>query len=145
MSAGKICSRVVATATPDEMVRAAALRMEEHDVGTLVVIEPKSQTAPVGIVTDRDIAVRCVAKGLNPDKTAVSKVMSKPVQTVDEAMPIEEAIQQMARTSTRRLVVTGTDNRLVGIVTLDDVLSLLTEEAAAISHLLEKQAPHIPA
>jgi len=98
MSAGKICSRVVATATPDETVREAARRMDEHDVGTLVVIEPKSQAAPVGIVTDRDIAIRCVGQGLDPDKTAVSELMSKPVQTIDESMPIEEAIQQMART-----------------------------------------------
>ena len=145
MSAGRICSRIVATAAPDEMVRAAAKRMAEHDVGTLVVVEPNDLHKPIGILTDRDIAVRCVAKGLDPDKTAVSDVTSKPVQSVDESTPIEETVAKMAKTATRRLVVTGTENRLVGIVTLDDVMGLLTEEAAAISQLLGKQEPHIPA
>ena len=145
MSAGRICSRVVASAAPDEKVRAAAQRMAEHDVGTLVVLDPHGDNAPLGILTDRDIAVSCVAAGLDPDHVSVSKVMSEPVRSVDESTSVEETIKRMAQANARRLVVTGGEGRLVGIISLDDVLALITEEAAAVSRLLEQQAPRVPA
>jgi len=144
MSAGQICSRVVATAVPDETVRTAAARMAATDVGTLVVVDPNRRRVVVGIVTDRDITVRCVALGLDPVETAISDVMSTPVQSIDENTPIEETVQMMARTNTRRLIVTNAEAGFVGIISLDDVLELFTTEAGAISRLLGRQAPHLP-
>ena len=145
MSAGRICSRVVVTALPDEFVRIAARRMAQHDVGTLVVVGGNGIREPIGIVTDRDIAVRCVADGLDPDTTPVSKVMTQPVRVIDENMPIEHAILRMAEAAARRLVVTGRKDELVGILSLDDVVGLLVEEMAPIGRLLEQQEPHVPA
>lgn len=145
MSAGKICSRVIATASPDETIRVAARRMAEFDVGTLVILGIGGQRRAIGVVTDRDIAIRCVAAKLDPDQTRVSDVMTTPVQCVSEHTPIEEAISQMASGATRRLVVTGDGDRVVGILSLDDVLDLLIEETGSIGRLLEKQRPHIPA
>ena len=142
MSAGRICSRVVATASPDETVETAAHRMAEYDVGTIVVVEG-SPVQAVGIVTDRDIVTRCVATGREVTKTPLSEVMSKPVQAVEEHTPIEQAVSRMASAGTRRLVVTGETDRVVGILGLDDVLDLLTQEHAAIGRLLEKQQPRI--
>ena len=145
MSAGKICSRVIATASPDESIRMAARRMAEFDVGTLVILGSDDQKRAIGVVTDRDIAVRCVAGKVDPDQTRVSDVMTTPVQSVSEHTPIEEAISQMASGATRRLVVTGDGDRVVGILSLDDILDLLIEETGPIGRLLEKQRPHIPA
>jgi CBS domain-containing protein len=145
MTAGTICSRVVATASPTESVRAAAQRMAENEVGTLVVIAGDGPGRALGIVTDRDIAVRCVAKNADPDKTVISKVMTAPVQSVDEHTPVEEAVSRMAVSATRRLVVTGAGQRAVGILSLDDVLDVLAEEAGSIARLLEKQKPHVRA
>ncbi len=145
MSAGKICSRVVATASPNESVREAARRMAVNGVGTLVVLEVDGLTRAAGMVTDRDIAIRCVAGGLDPDKTPVSKIMTAPARSVDQHTPIEEAVSAMARSATRRLVVTDEAHQAVGILSLDDVLDLLVREAGSIGRLLEKQTPHIPA
>lgn len=76
--------------------------MAQNDVGTLVVMRPDGRMEPTGILTDRDITVRCVAMDLDPDETAVSRVMSHPVQSVDESTPIEEVMAKMARAATRR-------------------------------------------
>jgi CBS domain-containing protein len=127
------------------MIRLAARRMKEHDVGTLVVLEHEGAKTVAGIVTDRDIALRCVAAKLDPDTTPVSAIMTKPVRAVDEDMPIDDVITRMAEAAARRLVVTGKDGHLVGILSLDDVLDLLVGEMVPIGRLLERQAPHVPA
>lgn len=142
MSVGRICSRVVATASGSETIRMAARRMADHDVGTLVVVGNGPTT---GIVTDRDLAIRCIAGRLDPDETPISEVMTSPVHSVDEHTPMEDAVAIMARAGTRRLVVLGEDNRVVGLLSLDDVLDVLVDEAGAIGRLLEQQKPRIPA
>lgn len=143
MSVGRICNRSVVTVSPHETIRVAARLMAEHDLGTLVVSELNGVTKATGIVTDRDIAVRCVASNLDPDQVPVSRVMTAPVDSVDEATPIEEALRRMAGSAVRRLAVTGEGGRLVGILSLDDVLSLLAEEIESVGRLLEKQVPHL--
>jgi len=145
MVAGTLCRRKIATATPEDTLRAAASRMEEDDVGTLVVVDPHDTNRALGILTDRDLALRSVAHGLSPERTLVSDVMSSPVHTIDENAPLEYALTEMAAAATRRLVVTatGTGGRVVGILSLDDLLGLLCEQAAALSTLLQKQRPLI--
>ena len=145
MSAGRTCTRVIATASPDESIGVAARRMEEYDVGSLVVVGGDRYSRPIGIVPDRDSVVRGVAKRLDAEGTRVSDVMTAPVHTVGEHMPIKEAISRMAVAGTRRVVVTGDGDRVLGILSLDDVLDLLVEETQAIGRLLEKQKPRIPA
>lgn len=144
MSAGRICTRTVVTAIPDETVQLAARRMANSQVGTLVVVEPGPAKRPVGVLTDRDIAVRCVAEGLEPARTAISVVMSKPVESIDEDTPVEETLERMVRANTRRLVVRDLHGGLVGVISLDDILELLTEEASALARLLDRQSPHVP-
>jgi CBS domain-containing protein len=145
MSAGRICSRVVATASPDETIGVAARRMAEYDVGTIVMVEGGRANQAVGILTDRDIAIRCIGEQRDPESTPVSAIMTRPVQSVGEHTPIEQAVARMASAGTRRLVVTGEADRVVGILGLDDVIDLLAQEAAAVGRLLEKQQPRIPA
>jgi signal-transduction protein with cAMP-binding, CBS, and nucleotidyltransferase domain len=145
MTAGQICSRVVATATPDEAVRVAAQRMAQHDLGTLVVVSRSDPAQPVGIVTDRDLAMRCVAGTIDPDDAQVSQVMTQPADTIDEFATIDAALTRMADRGIRRLIVTGDGHALVGLLSLDDVLDLLGHELRPITRLLDKQQPHIPA
>ncbi len=144
MTVGRICSRVVVSASSQETIRAAAQRMAANDVGTLVVLEATDDAKTIGIVTDRDIVIRCVAAGLDPDSNQVGSVMTRPVHCVDEQAPVEEAMQQMAKVGTRRLVVLGGEGRPVGVLSLDDVLDLLADEAGAIGRLLAKQQSHLP-
>jgi CBS domain-containing protein len=134
MSAGRICTRTVHVARPDEPLREAARRMREADVGTLVVVD--GERRPLGVVTDRDVALRGVAEGRDPDATPVAEVMTRPARCVAESMPIEEALRHMAGGGSRRLVVTDDAGRLAGLLALDDVLDLLVEEGEAIGRLL---------
>lgn len=137
MSVGRICTRVVHTAAPDETVRHAAGLMRQHNVGTLVVLDPGGR--PIGLVTDRDIAVRLVGHRLNADETTISMIMTGPVSTVKEETPIESALEHMAGAKIRRLVVVDRNDQLVGLLALDDVLGLLVEETESIGRILRGQ------
>ena len=143
MIAGTLCRRRVATVAPGDSLRTAARRMEDDEVGTLVVVDPHLVGRAVGMLTDRDLTMRCIAHALDPEATTVSQVMSSPVHTINENAPLEFALTEMAAAATRRLVVTGADDKIVGILSLDDLLGLLCEQAAALSMLLQKQRPLI--
>jgi CBS domain-containing protein len=119
--------------------------MADHEVGTLVVLGTSQPRRAAGVVTDRDIALRCVAGRLDPGETPVSEIMSTPAHQVDEQTPIDEAITRMAQLGVRRLVVTGDDEVVVGILSLDDVLHQVVEEITPIGRLLAEQKPRIPA
>lgn len=141
MSVARLCSRVVATAAPNENIWTAAERMFDLEVGTLVVVEPPGHA--VGILTDRDIALRCVAGRVDPSKTPIAELMSTPAYGVDEHSPIEDAVTRMAALGLRRLVVTGENNRVVGVLSLDDVLEQIVGQTRAIGGLLKQQKPGI--
>ena len=143
MITGTLCRRKLATVSPGESLRSAARRMEDDEVGTLIVVEPSNVHRAVGMITDRDLALRCIARGLDPDSTSVSQVMSSPVHTINENAPLEFALSEMAAAATRRLVVTGKGDEAVGIISLDDLLGLLCEQAATLGMLLQKQRPLI--
>ena len=134
MSVGRICTRVVVTADAEETVAEAARRMAEHDVGTLAVMRDEAQA--LGIVTDRDIVLYCVARGEDPSKVLVKQVMSGPPLLVRESAPIESALAEMAASRVRRLLVVDDSDKLVGLLSLDDVLELLAEESHSIGRLL---------
>lgn len=145
MSVGRICSRVVATAMGGENIRTAAQRMADHDVGTLVVLGSAHPRQAVGVVTDRDIALRCVAARFDPSETPISEIMSTPVHSVEEYTPVNEAMARMAQLGVRRLVVTGEASAVVGILSLDDILEQIVDETTAVGRLLAQQKPRIPA
>ena len=139
MPVGRICVREVDTAKPAESVAVAAERMHQRAVGTLVIVNDNAQ--PVGIVTDRDLVSRVLAKGYDPMATSMSDVMTPDPKTVSEQAPIESALSVMRSGRFRRLPVLDRDNRLIGLVTLDDVLMFLAEEFEHIGRLLERETP----
>jgi CBS domain-containing protein len=113
--------------------------MSEHHVGTLVVVDGKRH--PEGIVTDRDIVIRCVAREFDPTVTPVVEIMTSPVQTVPEDSTIDDAVERMANTQIRRLIVMDARGHMVGILALDDALASLVRQASDIGRLLESQIP----
>lgn len=139
MSVGRICTRIVELADPDESVRSVASRMVERRVGTLVVADASRR--PIGVVTDRDLVARVLAEGKSGDETTVVEVMTRAPSTVDEETPIERALALMRTHAVRRLPVVGSDGVLIGLVSLDDILSLLAEEFREIGTLIEKEMP----
>jgi CBS domain-containing protein len=138
MSVGAICTRAVHTATRAERVREAARRMSQYKVGSLVVVDLEGK--PVGVLTDRDIALKCVGEGLGGD-VRIDEIMTRPVSTVHDETPIDEALKHMSGARIRRLVVVNDQGALVGLLALDDVLDLLVEEAETIGTLLHTQMP----
>jgi CBS domain-containing protein len=139
MSIGRICIREVDVAEPQESVLIAARRMHDRKVGALVVVNKARE--PVGIVTDRDLTVRVLAEGLNAEQTPLAEVMTRPARSVPEATPIEEAVRLMRRGAFRRLPVVNDSGKLSGMVTLDDILDLLTEEFREIGGVLAEETP----
>jgi CBS domain-containing protein len=95
----------------------AARKMRDADIGDVVVVE-SGQVA--GIVTDRDIVIRGVADGLDPDSTAVSDICTTAVETLEPDTSVDDAVRLMRENDIRRLPVTK-DGRPVGIVSLGDL------------------------
>jgi CBS domain-containing protein len=117
----------------------AARRMRDRQVGTVVVVDGER---PVGILTDRDLTVRVLAAGLDPNKTRVSEIMTPSPTTVTEETEIVTAIGHMRAGRFRRLPVVGSDGRLRGIIALDDVVGVVATELAEVGPLLLREAPH---
>jgi len=139
MSVGRICRRDVDTVDFDESVLDSARRMRDRQVGTVIVVD---DMRAVGILTDRDLTVRVLAAGLDPQATRVSEVMTPSPTTIGEDDAIETAVGYMREGRFRRLPVVARDGRVIGIVALDDVLELVAGELADIGQLLRREAPH---
>jgi CBS domain-containing protein len=139
MSVGRICVRSVDLAERVEPVQAAAQRMNARNVGTLVVLG--SDRHPIGVVTDRDLAVRVLGNGRDPSLTTVGDVMTPFPRSIREDIPIEVALQMMRVEKCRRLPVIDSDGKLVGLVSVDDILELLIEEFREIGMLLRQESP----
>ena len=106
------------TVEPDKTVVDAARIMKQEDAGVVPVTENGRLT---GMVTDRDIAIRVVAEGRDPQSTSVREVASKDLVTVDPEQDLDEALRLMAKHQVRRLPVVEEDGRLVGVVAQADV------------------------
>lgn len=139
MSAGRICVREVDVVDSDETVWQAAVRMQSRAVGTLVVLDESK--VPIGLVTDRDLVERVMAKQRDPNDTLVSDAMTKPPKVIHEDASIESALSLMRSGRFRRLPVVDDNGKLVGLLSLDDVLMLLAEEFKDIGQLLERETP----
>ena len=96
----------------------AARLMKEEDVGLAPIVEGDRL---VGVLTDRDVAVRVVAEGRDPEQIKVSEVASRDLVTLDPQQDLDEALRLMARHQVRRLPVIEEDGRLVGVVAQADV------------------------
>jgi CBS domain-containing protein len=118
--------REVMTSNPctidaDKPVSYAAKMMRDEDVGLAPVVEGDRL---VGTLTDRDIAIRVVAEGRDPDSTKTKDVASKDVVSVDPQQDLEEALRLMSEHQVRRLPVVEEDGRVVGVVAQADVARL---------------------
>jgi CBS domain-containing protein len=113
-----VMEREVKLANPDDNVQQAARMMREADVGVLPVGEGDRL---IGMVSDRDIAMRVAAEGRDPARTKVRDVMSPDVRYVYEDEDLEHVAENMAEQQVRRLPVMNRDKRLIGIVSLGDI------------------------
>jgi CBS domain-containing protein len=136
MDIGEVCNREVVFVTADAPVREAAGLMARYHVGDLVVaVERGGQRVPVGILTDRDVAVAVVARGLDPEAAKVGDVMTKDLATAREDEGIWDVVRRMRERGVRRLPVVNALGGLEGLVTADDLLDLLAGELSDLARL----------
>jgi CBS domain-containing protein len=128
MKLSSIMTGGIETIRPQATLAEAAKKMASQDIGSLPVCADRRSV--VGIITDRDITVRAVARGMDPNNTRVEEVMTKDVLSCSSDSEVEEACVLMEKRQVRRLLVTGDDDTPVGIVSLGDIALCLRESQA---------------
>jgi CBS domain-containing protein len=123
----------LAVAEPETTALVAAQLMRKHHVGALVVVDTLEKYRPVGIVTDRDLVLALMAEGLDPEIFTVGDIMSVELVLASPDMDAMDAVRLMRTNRLRRLVIADEAGQLLGIVTLEDILELLTRELADLA------------
>jgi CBS domain-containing protein len=129
MQVREVMSKNVKMVSPADTIQKAAAIMSDNNIGVLPVCEDDRL---LGVLTDRDITVRAVARGKAPSACKVREVMSTGVKYVLEDEPSQAVARSMARLKIRRLPVVNHDDRLVGIVSLGDLAMKQYGTAAAV-------------
>jgi CBS domain-containing protein len=106
---------------PDDLVTKAAQLMKSEHVGSIPVVENEETKKLVGIVTDRDLAIRIVAEGLDAKSTKVETVMARKVVTCLAEDDLQKVVDAMSTHQLRRIPVVDDDNKIVGIIAQADV------------------------
>lgn len=137
MSVGELCRRDPVVARPEESAREVAVRLDQAGVGSAVVVDLSHH--PVGIVTDRDLVLKVLRRGLDPDTTAVGDVMTDEVVTVRERSPLKRALGWMRRDGIRRIPVVDDEGKLIGVLAWDDALQVIAAEVAEAAAVARTQ------
>lgn len=141
MSLDKLISRHVVVRAPTSSCRDAAEIMRERNVGCVVVVQDDE---PVGIVTDRDLVLRVMADGRDPARVLLQEVMSPSPIFLSEKRELSEVIDTMRELGIRRLPVVDGENRLKGIISIDDVLMHLSREVGAVGQAIQRELGAAP-
>lgn len=128
MDVREVMTEKPACCAPEDSVQEAARLMVENDCGEVPVLDETGQ--PVGVITDRDIACRCVAEGKDLN-TPVSEVMSAPVVTVTPDADLDDCCARMEESQVRRIPVVDESGECCGIVSQADVARVANEEKTA--------------
>jgi len=121
------------TCTLETALSVVARLMDDHDVGSVVVVDDDGRIA--GIVTDRDLVVRALAAGLDPD-TPVTKVMTSDVLWIRDDTSLFAAATEMATAGCRRMPVLDGHARVIGMITLDDLLTVFARQTAKLAEVV---------
>jgi CBS domain-containing protein len=136
---GDIMTNKVVTVPFGKTVLDVAKLMKKNNIGSVIVVEDKEGKKAKGIITERDIVYKLLAKGSDPYKANVEDLMSKPLRVVKPDTTIEEAAKAMRENKVKRLPVVNDNNELIGILSEGDIMKIfpvvvdLIEERAAVS------------
>jgi CBS domain-containing protein len=138
MKLSDVMHRDVQTISEDTTVRDAAKQMSSSDIGALPVCEDGHIA---GMLTDRDIVVRSLARGDDPDSTKVGDIMTHEVEWCYDDAELEEASQKMRERQIQRLVVLDHDEHLAGIVSIADLARARGEAGRTIEEIKAPTKP----
>ena len=119
-----VMSNPVVTMDEDESSNKAAANMDLHDLGAVIVTNKAGKS--IGIITERDLVIRVIAKNLKPDTVKAKEIMTTPLVTIEPEATISDAARRMTRLDIRRLGVIYKGN-LVGIISSKDILAVMPE------------------
>jgi CBS domain-containing protein len=140
MSVGEICNREVVTIEKSAPVVRAAKLMRQFHVGCVVVVADGVQPLqPVGVVTDRDLAIEILAQEVPAETVIVGDVMGAELLTAREEDGIWETIMRMRAVGVRRLPIVSRHGELVGILTMDDLLQFIVGELSDLVKLVRRE------
>lgn len=140
MTIGEFCNREVVIAAQDSSIVEVAKRMRQYHVGDVVVVDSSgSENKPIGILTDRDIVLKIVAGEVDHNSVIAGDVMSRELLLGRAQDGIWVTLQRMRSHGVRRLPVVNDRGGLEGIVTVDDLLELLSEELLSLSRLVNRE------
>lgn len=126
--------REAVTIEPSACAREAAMRMEQQSVSSLVVADDERRVA--GIVTDRDLVRRVMARGADPAEVTVASIMTRDPVTVRNDVSVHEAVRRMRNNGVRRLPVVDDDERVIGLINLRSVLGSMANDIRDVSSLM---------
>jgi CBS domain-containing protein len=129
----------VVTTEEDTTVIQAVKIMNKLEIGCLIVVR---KGKPAGILTERDLLRRVLAKSKDPKKTIVSEVMTKPLVFSKPNMEVEEAVKLMFKMKIKKLPVVGKNGQLAGLITLTDLVRFQPQMISIIKKLsVKEEAP----
>jgi CBS domain-containing protein len=145
MSLGNLCRREIICVDPRTTVKEAAKLMEEKNIGSTIVVQERKPIGILtdGILTDRDILLRVMNRGLDPEKTSVDEVMTKKIVTLRGDTGLFEALQKVKGKGMRRFPIVDSNGNLQGIMTLDDIFYLLGKEMSDMASIIEREGPRL--
>ncbi len=156
---GDICKREVATVEPDVPVREVARLMRDEHLRSLIVVEPRPYVAsdtgesakgkdkavggtiqvPVGILTDRDLVLRVEAEGLPWEDTPVKEVMTPDPIVAQASQDVHSVVEKMRGIGARQLPIVDERGHLIGTLTLDDTIAMLSHSLDDMVELLQRE------
>jgi CBS domain-containing protein len=135
----EICTPDVAWCGRETSALEAARLMRHKHVGDLVVVDdPDGARTPIGVVTDRDLVIEIMAKGVDPSTVTVAELVRTPVVIADETEDVGPVIERMRTHGVRRIPIVDRRGAVAGIVTLDDLLKCVVDEAAKLVGIVAK-------
>jgi CBS domain-containing protein len=138
MESNKLISKKVITVKKDASVHEAAKLMRKHHIGDVVVLDSRS-SAPIGILTDRDIVLATIALNIPYEGLNVGDIMTEKLVTVSQNTGIHEVIRLMKLHGVKRIPVVGAKKNLLGIISRDNVMRYLGDEFSSIGNSYHRQ------
>jgi CBS domain-containing protein len=135
-----VCQTNVVSVSPHTTIAFVSDLMKQKNIGCVIITEDHK---PVGIVTDRDLALRVDLTAAEKAVDPISTVMTHEVCTIRKDTGIFEAVQVMKSSRVRRLPVVDMGGRLVGLITVDDIVRLLARELGEIARVIGNESPKI--
>lgn len=136
----EICTPDVISCAADRSALHAAHLMRQHHVGDLIIVEDvESDPSPIGMVTDRDIVVEVLGKELDPARVTLRQIMRTPVVIASLGEEVTQALERMKLHGVRRIPVVDESSKLVGVLSLDDLLKRLAADAVSLAEVVSRQ------